>query len=275
MANGCVGEDGAIYNFSIDKEGIENLSYCPPEWGGKKGAWPDKDVCLCIPVYRFIEWRTVFSFMAIAMKYRQGIRLELRGGDSMIARSRNQLAKRFLDTGATWAVWFDDDMIFPIGHPGWYKQTLGEGAKFIPEKLAGVHVIERLYSWGKTIVGGCYWDKIGQGRLIAAGTQPILNPIPSDTLYAAKFCGTGCLIVHRQVFLDIAKKFPETFSEDRVGNECGFFTPFMDEGRMLGEDEAFGWRATEAGHPTYIDLGLICGHIGTVVHSIPLKGSKI
>lgn len=268
--------DGAYTASSFDAEGILNMSYAPPEWGNKKAAWPDRDVCLCLPVYKPIEGQVMFTFMALAMKYKQGIRLEMRWGDSMIARSRNQLAKRFLDSGASWSIWFDSDMLFPLGHSGIFGQFLGEEAKRrIGEKYLSVSTIERLISWGRTVVGGCYWDRLGQGRLIAAGNAPILNPIPSDTLYAAKFCGTGCLAVHRNVFLAIAEKFPETFSNDRIGNECGFFTPRMNGGRMEGEDEAFAWRATEAGHPTYIDLGIICGHMGSAVHSIPQQGSKI
>ncbi len=267
--------DGAVMDVSYDAEGNTNMTYCPPEWGKKKAAWQGRDVCLVLPCYKDFNWQVVFNFMAIAMKYRQAIRLEMRQ-DSMIARSRNQLAKRFLDTGATWLISFDSDMLFPLGHAGIYGTLLGPAsAKLIGNQYLGLSVIERLISWDRTIVGGCYWDRGGGGRLIAGGSQALTSPIPSNTLYAANFCGTGCLAINRQVFLDIAKKFPETFADDRQGNESGFYTPFMRDGRMLGEDEAFGWRATEAGHPTYIDLGLICGHIGTTVHSLPLTGSKI
>lgn len=266
--------DGAIMEAHFDADSCLNMSYCPPEWGKKKAAWPGRDVCLVLPCYKDFNWKVVYNFMAIAMKYRQAIRLEMRE-DSMVARSRNQLAKRFLDTGASWLICFDTDMLFPMGHAGIYGQLLGASAKIIGNNFLGLNTIERMISWNKSIVGGCYWDRSGGGRLIAAGTQPILNPIPSDTLYAAKFCGTGCLAINRQVFLDIAAKFTETFADDRLGNESGFYTPIMQGGRMMGEDEAFGWRATEAGHPTYIDLGLICGHIGTTIHSLPLTGSKI
>lgn len=34
---------------------------------------------------------------------------------------------------------------------------------------------------------------------------------------------------------------------------------------MQGEDQTFGIRAGLAGHPSHIDMGLICGHIGTTV----------
>jgi hypothetical protein len=103
-----------------------------------------------------------------------------------------------------------------------------------------------------------------------------MKPIPHNSLQPIGFNGTGCLAIHRQVFLDIAAKFPETFSPQSLGNECGFFTNIQTPQRMLGEDESFAWRANEAGHPTFLDLGLLCGHIGTGnVHALPAQGSKI
>jgi hypothetical protein len=254
-------------------DGVANCSYCPPEWGKKKKAWEGRDVCVCIPTYGPLPEAAFFSFMCIAMRYRMGIRLEHRGNDSMIARSRNQLAKRFLKTEATWAIWLDSDMVFPFGHAGAFATMTG--MKNLPHKFADCHVIERLISHGKSVVGGCYWDRMGQGRLIAGGSKPILSPIPSDSLAAVDFVGTGCLAVNRQVFLDIATKFPETMTEESLGNECGFFTPIQGERRMKGEDESFAWRATQAGHPSYIDLGLICGHVGQTIHGMPEKGSRI
>jgi hypothetical protein len=149
------------------------------------------------------------------------------------------------------------------------------GMQHLPEKYLKINTIERLISHGKTVVGGCYWDRRGGGKLIAGGNQAILHPIPSDTLQAVAFVGTGCLAVHRQVFLDVAKKFPETLSEDSLGNECGFFTNIQTPQRMMGEDESFAKRATDAGHPSYLDLAIICGHYGQNVHGLPPSGSKM
>lgn len=237
----------------------------------QKDLWVGRDVCLCLPWYKETYPDTVMCIMAMWDKTR--MRLELRSGDSMITRSRNQLAKRFLKTGATWSIWFDDDMVFPFGHAGIYATMTN--MRHIPEKFLGMNTIERLISWDKTIVGGCYWDRRGGGKLIAGGNQPILHPIPSDTLQGVAFVGTGCLAIKRQVFLDVAAKFPETMSETSLGNECGFFTNIQTPERMMGEDESFAKRATDAGHPSYLDLGLVCGHIGQNIHGIPLQGSKM
>lgn len=267
-------EDGSIADFHFDSLGILNASFCPAEWGLKKKAWEGRDVCLCLPIIDSVPQPTVYSWMALVAKYRQALRYEMRGDDSDITRSRNHLAKRFLNTGATWSIWFDSDMVFPVGHAGIYATMTN--MKQIPEKYLGYHTIERLISWNKTIVGGCYWDRRGGGKLIAGGNQPILHAIPSDTIQGIAFVGTGCLAIHRQVFLDIASKFPETMSNESLGNECGFFTQIQTPQRMLGEDESFAKRATDAGHPTFLDLGLLCGHIGcSNIHGIPANGSKM
>lgn len=266
--------DGSIGEWTVDQDGITNGSYCPAEWGRKKAAWDGRDVCLCLPIIDEIPQAAYYSVLAIVMKYRMALRMELRGDDSMIARSRNHLARRFLRTGATWSIWFDSDMVLPMGNSGIYATLTN--MRNLPDKFLSLSTIERLISWNRTVVGGCYWDRRGGGRLIAGGGPPIMNPIPSDILHPVDFIGTGCLAVHRQVFLDIAIKFPETYSDESLGNECGFFTSIQTPHRMLGEDESFAKRATNAGHPSYLDLGLLCGHVGSSnVHGMPQSGSKI
>lgn len=236
-----------------------------------KDVWTGKDVCLCLPWYKTTYPNTVFCIMAMWDKSR--MRLQMRSDDSMITRSRNHLAKRFLETGCQWSIWFDDDMVFPFGHAGIYATMTN--MRNVPDKFMAFNTIDRLISWNKSIVGGCYWDRRGSGKLIAGGGAAILNPIPSDNLHAVNFVGTGCLAVNRQVFLDIAEKFPDTLHEDSLGNESGFFTNIQTPQRMLGEDESFAKRAADAGHPSYLDLGLLCGHIGSSIHGMPEKGSKI
>lgn len=36
---------------------------------------------------------------------------------------------------------------------------------------------------------------------------------------------------------------------------------------MQGEDQTFGHRARKAGHPSFVDFSVVCGHIGTAVYS--------
>lgn len=265
--------DGSECKWTEDEDGILNGEYCPGEWGRKKAAWPGRDVCLCLATYNDIPCQHYFTMLSLVAKYRMALRINFRGEDSMITRSRNHLAKRFLDTGATWSIWFDSDMVVPFGHAGIYATMTN--MRNVSDMFLKLHTIERLISWDKTVVGGCYWDRRGGGKLIAGSTQP-MQSIPRNSLQAITFNGTGCLAIHRNVFLDIAKKFPETLSADSIGNECGFFTNIQTPHRMLGEDESFAKRATDSGHPTYLDLGLLCGHVGRGnIHGMPSSGSRI
>lgn len=259
-----------ISHASIDADSINALA----ENAKQPAPWEGRDVCLCIPVYGSVSFEFFFTVGSLIAKYRDALWLNSRGRDSMIARSRNHLAKRFLDTKAAWSIWLDSDMCFPMGHAGIYG-TMTNMQNTVPNDMLGLHTIDRLLSWKRTVVGGCYWDRSGGGRLIAGSSQPIIHSIPSNNLQAVDFVGTGCLAVHRQVFLDIAAKFPETMDPSSLGNECGFFTPIQTPQRMLGEDESFAKRATDAGHPSYLDLGLCCGHMGSSVHGMPAKGSRI
>jgi hypothetical protein len=123
---------------------------------------------------------------------------------------------------------------------------------------------------------------------------------PHDICKPTRWVGTGCLLAHRTVFEDIEKRFPRLArnpnqgfggfysgeaslrdaAEKIAGNLQGNLTP---EGALkavtdlkqalslsaaenpfgCGEDVALGLRAAAAGHVSYVDMGLRCGHIGT------------
>ena len=128
---------------------------------------------------------------------------------------------------------------------------------------------------------------------------------PRDLVKPTKWVGTGCLLTHRSVFEDIEKKFPLlargpdgkggqyfTSSEHSImegvrrtrdmlsngpmnGEKClkayemleGLALEAKNKSSLgMGEDVQFCLRAGEAGHQPHVDLGLICGHIGTTVY---------
>jgi hypothetical protein len=125
---------------------------------------------------------------------------------------------------------------------------------------------------------------------------------PYDEIRQTRWVGTGCILVHRKVFEDIEKKFPRLARgvENRGGNwftsteaslvdsvekirdefqgakltgEIAYdIVSRLDKALALskqenplgtGEDVAFCLRATAAGHPAYVDLGLRAGHLGS------------
>lgn len=128
---------------------------------------------------------------------------------------------------------------------------------------------------------------------------------PHNELIKANWVGTGCIMVHRKVFEDIEKKFPLlargsdgkggqwfTSSEHNLMDGVKRIHTMLSEGVMdgpkamkayemldgllsgvkntsglgVGEDVIFCRRARESGHEVFVDLGLICGHIGHTVY---------
>lgn len=133
---------------------------------------------------------------------------------------------------------------------------------------------------------------------------------PMDEIRPTRWVGTGCALFHKSVFLRIEEKFPRlsraenggigqwfTSSEHNLYESSERVKEMLEDpanltpagalkmGNMLseglhksdvnsrlgvGEDVIFSYRATEAGLPPKIDLGLFCGHVGSAVY--PIRG---
>lgn len=277
-------EPGQVGGFKVETQESTHAATTLTPTGNLDKAKVTRNICLLFPIYKSVEPGMMMSVLAFWDK--TTMRAEFRGQDAMIARSRNHLARRFLEqTDSEWSLWIDDDVIMPCGSAGLFRYLVGgvdPGTKGrndghwsykMNDDVAGLSAPSRLISHGKTIVSGVYFDRLGHDSITAVfGTGP-QQKLPADTLLPVDFAGFGCMLVHRSVYLDIAKKFPETYHKDAPGFESGFFTPIQDSEtkRMYGEDQAFCHRAKEAGHPTYLDLNLICGHVGSAIHGLPNK----
>jgi hypothetical protein len=73
--------------------------------------------------------------------------------------------------------------------------------------------------------------------------------------------GSGIWLVHRNVFLDIQKKFPE-LGPKTANDDWNFFAVDPTQPSNLGEDVAFCRRARAAGHEVWLDEGCRCIHYG-------------
>lgn len=219
------------------------------------------------PVRNSYDPRCVSSVVGIVR--RTGCGWIQRPFDSMIARSRNILAAAFLKTDYEWSLWIDDDMIIPNGDANWFKKSVKRPD--IHDQFAGVIAPFQLASWGedKLLVSAVYYSRQGDDRITAgfnSGTS-MINKVPSKSLMPARYAGLGCCMVHRKVYEDILQRHPDLWKTN--SNECQVFSTMEGDGRMLGEDEAFGVRAAEAGHPTHLDLSVVCGHVALNVLTQP------
>lgn len=235
-----------------------------------QGAWVRNAVILC-PLNRPIEPWVHWAHLALIK------RMPWVGYDQVsfpsLTYARNKLVQSFLTTEAEWSFWLDGDTVCPIGDPGAMYHRFNADPKFIRPEFAGMQALDKMATRQKTIVGSIVADRHLGNRLII---QPELNPQsdadrqlvkllkkegPQDRVEQVPYVGTGCTLVHRSVYMDIMKKFPER-GPITAGEPFNFFGGGggMD---ATGEDIVFCKLALEAGHPAFLDLAVWCAHVGT------------
>jgi hypothetical protein len=265
-----------------------------------------KDVFVALPWYKSSNPLTAFSVMGLIDRRRTAITLNF--GDAFVVHSRNTLADAFLRTDMEWMLTVDDDMVVPFGNGDWFNLFTGMN---LPEPFRSFNALDRLLSHGKTLIGALYFGRWRGGSAIFAEAFTdktvceSLRKKPIDAVRPTKWVGTGCMLIHRSVYLDIEKKFPHLARNREGGTRGGnWFTSsehdlksgvdrILDEldqsmgrwsmetlhrvhqqltqaralakhnsGLGVGEDVIFSARAAAAGHQPFVDLGLICGHVG-------------
>lgn len=264
----------------------------------------NKRVLIALPWYRAANPLTTVSLLNLFQRDCMGASISF--GDAFIVHARNKLATKFLGTKFDWMLMIDDDMVLPCGNAAWFNEYTGLG---LPEWSAGLNTVERLVSHGKTLVGATYFGRNpGRPPVFAEGVsrnEELIRTGPRNEIIPTKWVGTGCLLIHRSVLVDIENKFPHlsrsenggtgqwfTSSEhdlhravEHVMNLLAEPTPNLREVKEvlesglehsrvhssmgMGEDVQFCIRATQAGHQPFVDLGLWDGHIGPAC--FPLK----
>lgn len=265
----------------------------------------DKKVMLVMPWMKVTNPMTAFCLMQLSDKRRTESMLNF--GDAFVAHSRNTCADLFLGSDSDWMLTVDDDMLIPFGNARWYNAY----SQFnVSEPFASFNAIDRLLSHGKTLVGGLYFGRWPKAPPVYneganAAEADFARKAPMDLCKPTRWVGTGCMMIHRSVFLDIEKKFP-SLARNSTGRGGQWFTSsehnlldcasrtrdMLADGVMdgnkamrayemlqgglaeskansslgMGEDVQFCVRAKQAGHQPHVDLGLLCGHIGHCVY---------
>jgi hypothetical protein len=225
------------------------------------------NVVVCAPILGQPTLPFMWTCLHLVKKYELGIDIQ---ADTAIWRSRNMLAHRFLASGAHWSLWLDADIAAPIGRPEWYRWITR--SEVLPEETARFDVLQRLQSHSKPIVGGVYAMRTFRGQLVI---QPDVKPRSHEDkqlaneirrasargLAAVDWIGFGCALVHREVFLEVQRRFPDLAPQSEFA-PWRFFQPVGDE----GEDEAFCQRVLACSIPIWLDTELICPHIGNMAY---------
>jgi hypothetical protein len=261
----------------------------------------ERRLCLLLPQYKSTHPLTLYSILAVWDRRRMSCMMHY--NDAVLVHSRNMLAHQFMTaTTAEWALFVDDDMILPTGNQAWMDATTG---MTLPECMHKTNVVDRLLSHNKTLVGAVAYSRsihgTGKPCFQEAHDDPkVLRKVRTRALVGLQvtgWVGTGCLLVHRNVFMGIQQRFPH-LGPSATSSIWQYFTPSNDYAAELirsaaeapteaerqsllngwdpakglgqaysGEDVVFCRRARAAGHQPYVDLDCICGHIGSIIWS--------
>ena len=222
-------------------------------------------------------------------------------GDAFVAHTRNSIADTFLASKCEWMLTLDDDMVVPFGDPAWFR--FYTGFKFPEKFMSlnaldrlmshGKTLVGALYFGRSPKAPPVYNEGLQEADHARRGPHDVCKP--------TRWVGTGCMLIHRSVYEDIERRFPRlsrasnggkgqwfTSTEaslldsvakirdglQRDATPAGAFSALNQLEHALavsnaenflgsGEDVSFCLRAAAAGHQPHVDMGLICGHLGT------------
>lgn len=193
---------------------------------------------------------------------------------SNVAHQRNQLVRKFLETGIEWLLFVDDDMTF---EPDALDRLLATAdAKERP--IVGALCFAWIVTANQQVTPTIYMigEKDGETKLIRH------TGYPRDQLVQANATGTGFLLIHRRVFVELAKRWQTPFlwfdymewghQFSSWGQIPGTDVEYAGPGDHIGEDITFclragsdgGNRADYAGggetFPVFVDTRVKIGH---------------
>ena len=169
------------------------------------------------------------------------------GNVGLTTRSRNVVVKTFLETiDADWLLMIDSDERLSLST--WHK------------------LIDSAHDKDRPIVSGlvfaAFFDDNDGLRPVPTiysmdsekGLQAI-DAYPEDSLIEVDAVGTGCLLIHRSVLLEMQKQ-----ATPNQGKDWAWFVEGAIDGTYFGEDLLFSKRIKSMGFPIYAHTGAILPH---------------
>ena len=221
---------------------------------------------IAMAVYQNIKPNTVNSIIEV-LRSNRDVGFFLEYDDALISRSRNLLAKRFLDSKYKVMIFIDDDIYFLPEHIG----------------ILTTHCLN-----GFDIIGGFYPTRSGKScaSRMAKGTTVRL-PVKGTKPVEAEYVSTGFMAIHRKVFEKLIssnvvklaygdrEKFPD------VEPYYPFFEAKWYNDEWLSEDWAMCHLAKENGFKCWLCPEVFLGHQGSYCYTLrdifrpPLDHSKV
>jgi len=188
------------------------------------------------------------------------------GNIGLTTRSRNVVVKTFLETtDADWLLLIDSDERLSLST--WHK------------------LIDAAHDKDRPIVSGlvfaAFFDDKDALRPVPTiynmdpekGLQPI-DAYPIDELIEVDAVGTGCLLIHRSVLLDMQKQ-----ATPNQGKDWAWFVEGAIDGTYFGEDLLFSKRLKSMGYKIFAHTGAILPHHKQFWlderHHIPMRNHAI
>jgi hypothetical protein len=169
------------------------------------------------------------------------------GNVGLTTRSRNVVVKTFLETtDADWLLMIDSDERLSLDT--WHK------------------LIDAAHDKDRPIVSGlvfaAFFDENDGLRPVPTiyhmdsekGLQPI-DAYPKDQLIEVDAVGTGCILIHRSVLLDMQKQ-----ATPNQGSNWAWFVEGAIDGTYFGEDLLFSKRLKSMGYKIHAHTGAILPH---------------
>jgi hypothetical protein len=155
-------------------------------------------------------------------------------GTSPVAAARNEAVEKMLQLGVEWLLQIDNDTVAPLNILG-LLENIGD------RKIVGCPTPME-YERGKTV--------FNVGHRVEGGKVELYRSVP-DGWSTAELVGSGCLLVHRDVFLSLCDPW---FEHRNV----------IKDRAHANEDFHFCEKAREKGFQVWINSSFICRHYHTV-----------